>query len=191
MTSRTHDVFAFASLVTVAVNYPPASLNMSTLVVSLIGNIVGSLLPDIDQATNRLWDLLPAGNLLGRVFRKLFLSHRTLSHSFLGIFLVHKLLWWLLPKILNPDYLNIDLIYYSVMIGFISHLFLDLFTEEGLPLLFPIKWKFGIPPIHHWRIKTGKAFEKYIVFPGIIAYSLWFAFSNQGKLIGILKLAVK
>lgn len=191
MTSRTHDVFAFATLVTVAVNYPPASLSTSTLVVSLVGNIVGSLLPDIDQATNRLWDLLPAGNLLGRVFRKLLLSHRTLSHSFLGIFLVHKLLWWLLPKILNPDYLNIDLIYYSVMIGFISHLFLDLFTEEGLPLLFPIKWKFGIPPVRPWRIKTGKAFEKFIIFPGIIVYSVWFVLNNQGRLVDILKLAIK
>lgn len=191
MTSRTHDVFALASLITVAAYCPPSSLNPSTLVVSLVGNIVGSLLPDIDQASNRLWDLLPAGNSLGKVFRKLFLSHRTLSHSLLGIFLVHKLLWWLLPKILNPNYLTIDLIYYSVMIGFVSHLFLDLFTEESLPLLFPIKWKFGIPPIRPWRIKTGKAFEKFIVFPGIIVYSVWFVLNNQGRLIDILKLAIK
>lgn len=188
MTSRTHGVFAFASLITVAAYYPSSSLNPSTLVVSLVGNIVGSILPDIDQATNRLWDLFPAGNSLGRVFRKLFLSHRTLSHSLLGIFLVHKLLWWLLPRILNPNYLNIDLIYYSVMIGFVSHLVLDLFTEEGLPLLFPIKWKFGIPPIRPWRIKTGKWFEKFVVFPGIIIYSIWFAISNQEELVRILKL---
>lgn len=187
MTSRTHDVFAFASLITIASYYPPSSLNPSTLVVSLVGNVVGSLLPDIDQASNRLWDLLPAGNSLGRIFRKLFLAHRTLSHSLLGIFLVHKLLWWFLPKILNPNYLNIDLIYYSAMIGFVSHLVLDLFTEEGLPLLFPVKFKFGFPPISSWRIKTGKWFEKLVVFPGIIIYSIWFAISNQAKFISIFK----
>ncbi len=72
MTSRTHDIFAFASLITVAANYPPLTLNAATLVTSLIGSVIGSLLPDIDQATNRLWDLLPAGNSLGKVFRKLY-----------------------------------------------------------------------------------------------------------------------
>lgn len=188
MTSKTHDIFAFASLVTVANYYPPASLNTGTLIVSLIGNIVGSLLPDIDQATNRLWDLLPAGNSLGRFFRKLLLSHRTLSHSFLGIYLAHLLLRWILPKLLNPVYINIDVVYWSVMIGFISHLVLDLFTEEGLPLFFPIKWKIGIPPIRGWRIKTGKAFEKFIVFPGIIVYTVWFLLNHQRSVIGILRL---
>lgn len=191
MTSRTHDIGAFASLVTVAVNYPPVTLNTITLIVSLVGNIVGSLLPDIDQSSNRLWDLLPTGDSLGRVFRKLFLSHRTLSHSFLGVFLVYKLLWWLLPKISNPNYLNITIIFYSVMIGFVSHLVLDFFTEEGLPLLFPIKFKFGFPPFKHWRIKTGKWFEKLVVFPGIIVYIIWFVGVNQERLIQILKLVVK
>lgn len=188
MTSRTHDVFAFSSLMTVSAYYPPSLLNTATLAVSLIGNIVGSLLPDIDQASNRLWDLLPAGNSLGRVFRKLFLSHRTISHSLLGIFLVYKLLWWVIPKIFNPNNLNSTIIIYSIMIGFISHLVLDLFTEEGLPLFFPIKWKIGFPPISSWRITTGKWFEKLVVFPGIIAYSFWFAFHNQEKLLGIIKL---
>lgn len=191
MTSRTHDVFAFASLITVAAYYPPSLLNPSTLALSLVGNIVGSLLPDIDQATNRLWDLLPAGDSLGRIFRKLFLAHRTLSHSFLGVFLVYKLLWWLLPKILNPNHLNITVILYATMIGFVSHLILDFFTEEGLPLFFPIKTKLGFPPISSWRITTGKWFEKLVVFPGIIVYSIWFAISNQEILARILKLVIR
>jgi len=65
MTARTHDVFAFASLITVAAIYPPNSLNLATLFTSLIGNVVGALIPDMDQATNRLWDLLPGGNFVG------------------------------------------------------------------------------------------------------------------------------
>lgn len=188
MLSRTHDIGAFAALLTVAAYHPPLFLNPSTLVVSLIGNIVGSLLPDIDQASNRLWDLLPAGNLLGKIFRKLFLAHRTLSHSLLGIFLVHQFLWWLLPKILNQNNLNITLIYYSLMIGFVSHLFLDFFTEEGLPLFFPIKARIGFPPISSWRIKTGKWFEKLVVFPGIIGYCVWLTINNQEKFVSIFKL---
>lgn len=135
--------------------------------------------------------MLPAGNFVGKIFRKLFIAHRTLSHSFLGVFLVHKLLWWLLPKLLNPDSINIELIYYAIIIGFVSHLALDFFTEEGLPLLFPIKLKFGFPPFKHWRIETGKWFEKFVVFPGIIVYIIWFVGVNQERLIRILKLVVK
>lgn len=190
MTSRTHDVFAFASLVTVAVYHPPSSLNLVTLILSLVTNIIGSLLPDIDQATNRLWDLLPAGNSLGKVFRKLFLSHRTITHSLLGIFLINKLFLWLLPKIFNQS-IDVKIVYFALMIGYVSHLFLDLFTEEGLPLFFPIKTKIGFPPIASLRIKTGKIFEKLFVFPAIIVYTVWFAYQNQGKLISILKMVVK
>src|SRR3989338_7333367 len=83
MTARTHDAFAFASLLTVAVLFPPASLNLVTLVGGIVANIIGSLIPDMDQASNRLWDLLPAGDHLGKIFRRLFLKHRTLSHSLL------------------------------------------------------------------------------------------------------------
>ena len=191
MTSRTHDVFAFASLVTVATYYPPATLNLTTAVSCLVGNIVGSLLPDIDQASNRLWDLLPGGNLIGKYLRKIFLSHRTISHSLLGVFLINKILLWLVPKILNPGFIIIELVHASIMIGFISHLLLDSFTEEGLPLFFPLKWKFGFPPIKQWRIETGKWFEKFVVFPAIIVYSLFFIGNNQEKLTAILKLIVK
>jgi len=191
MTSRAHDVFAFASLVTIAATYPPASLNVTTGISCLIGNIIGSLLPDIDQASNRLWDLLPGGNLVGKIFRKLFLGHRTISHSIIGIFLISKFLLWLLPKILNPDFINTEIVYYSVMIGFISHILIDSFTEEGIPLFFPIKLKIGFPPIASWRIKTGKWFENLVVFPGIIVYILWFVIQKQTALAGILRLALK
>lgn len=191
MTSRTHDLFAFASLLTVASYNPPVSLNLLTGVTCLVGNIVGSLLPDVDQASNRLWDLLPGGDSLGRVFRKLFLAHRTVSHSVLGLFLMAKVLGWLLPKLLNSGFVGINLIYCSIMIGYISHLLLDGFTEEGLPLFWPIPWKIGFPPIASWRIKTGKWFEKLVVFPGIIAYIVFFV-SNNGEMVrNLLKLVVK
>lgn len=178
MTSRTHDLFAFASLVTFASYFPPKNLNSITAVTSLVANIVGALIPDLDQASNRLWDLLPAGNFFGRLLRRLFLSHRTISHSILGYYLLHHLLLYLLPKILNPQYVDINLVHVSVIIGFVSHMFLDLLTEEGIPLFFPIKLKIGFPPIKSWRIKTGKWFEKYIVFPAIFLYLIYFAINK-------------
>ena len=91
MTARTHDAFAFAGLITVATHFPPTSLNLTTLFAAVVGNIVGSLIPDMDQASNRLWDLLPAGDHLAKIFRRLFLKHRTLTHSFLGVFLIFNI----------------------------------------------------------------------------------------------------
>jgi hypothetical protein len=54
------------------------------------------------------------------------------------------------------------------MIGFLSHIIMDMFTREGVPLFFPIPWKFGIPPIAKLRMKTGSLLEKGIVFPGLM-----------------------
>lgn len=191
MTSRTHDIFAFASLITVAANYPPLTLNAATLITSSVGSVIGSLLPDIDQASNRLWDLLPAGHVFGRLLKKLFLHHRTISHSLLGIFLVDKILNWVLPKVLNPNFINVQIVFWALMIGYLSHLLLDFFTEEGIPLLFPLKIMVGFPPIPSWRIKTGKWFEKFVVFPLIIFYLVWFVGNNSGKIVEILRLVVR
>jgi len=52
MTSRTHDAFAFASLITVAAFFPPEKLNVATLVISVIGADIGALIPDMDGGTD-------------------------------------------------------------------------------------------------------------------------------------------
>ncbi|OGD05975.1 hypothetical protein A3H89_00655 [Candidatus Amesbacteria bacterium RIFCSPLOWO2_02_FULL_48_11] len=188
MTARTHDLFAFASLVTVSAYYPPDSLNLATLFAALVGCVIGSLIPDMDQATNRLWDLVPGGDYAGRVFRPLFLGHRNLSHSLLGTYLIYQLLNWLLPRFLNSVFIDPQIVLSAVMVGFVSHLLADGLTEEGLPLFFPFKLKIGFPPISSWRITTGRWFEKLVVFPGLVLYLFFFARSNQDQLVRILKL---
>jgi len=191
MTARTHDAIAFASLVTIATLSPPNSLNIPTLGAALVGNIVGSLIPDMDQASNRLWDLLPMGEHLGKIFRKIFLSHRTLSHSLLGLFLIANVLYFLLPKFLNPNYVNAQTVFAAMMIGYISHLFADSLTKEGLPLLFPLKINIGIPPMKFLRITTGSWVENFLVLPGTAAYIFWFIGKNQTQIIEIIKLVTK
>jgi len=170
---RTHEVYAFGALLTVVMYLGPSEINGVTILAVMVANLVGALLPDIDQATNRLWDMLPGGNLIGKILKNLFLSHRTITHSIVGVVLVYKGLGWLVPKILNPEFVNIDLVIMAVMIGYLSHLVMDGLTEEGLPLLFPIKKKFGFPPIRSWRIKTGKWFENWVIFPLGIVYLIW------------------
>lgn len=191
MTARTHDAIAFASLVTIATFYPPSSLNLPTVFISIVGNIVGALIPDIDQASNRLWDLLPAGNFLGRVLKRLFLKHRSLTHSILGVYLLYRILDWFLPKILNSGYVDINIIFASIMIGYISHLLADSLTKEGLPLLFPFGIRFGFPPFSALRITTGKWIENFIILPGTAAYLLWFIGRNQNQILTIIRLLTK
>lgn len=188
MTGRTHDAMAFACLVTIATLNPPESLNVATMGAAIIANIVGGTLPDIDQASNRLWDLLPGGNYLGKIFKNLFLGHRTLTHSFLGVFIVFNLFQLIFLKIFNPEYINGQLIFASFMIGYISHLFGDIVTKDGLPLLFPLKISFGIPPLKFLRIKAGGFLENFVILPGIAAYIFWFIGHFQSEVISLIML---
>jgi membrane-bound metal-dependent hydrolase YbcI (DUF457 family) len=184
--SRTHNLIAFASLVAAAVYYPPSKLTLATLIVALIANVVGSLLPDIDQASNHLWDMLPGGDGLGKILKRIFLGHRTLSHSLLGVFIVYKIVYWLLPKIFNSNFIDYKIVALSLLIGYISHLLADGITEEGLPLLFPIKHKFGFPPIKALRMKTGHWMENWVGFPGVIIYLGWLIINHWKILMGII-----
>lgn len=188
MTARTHDIIAFASLLTIAVYSPPQQLNITTATVALVGSVIGALAPDLDQATNRLWDLLPAGNFFGEILRKIMLHHRTISHSLVGIILFFLILSFLVPIILNPSYINTDIVTFSIMIGFISHIAADMFTKDGIPLLFPLPFKIGIPPFETLRIPTGKFVEKYIIFPAVLVYIFWLATNKKEVLLALVKL---
>lgn len=188
MTGRTHDAIAFASLITISAINPPGSVNIATASAAIVGNIVGATLPDIDQATNRLWDLLPGGDLTGKIVGKIFLGHRNLTHSLLGLFLVYKALGVILPAFLNPQYVDANIVYAAMMIGYVSHLAADSVTKEGLPLLFPSKLHFGFPPFAALRITTGKWVENLIILPGTAAYIFWFIGNHHADIISLLKL---
>lgn len=187
MTARTHDAFAFASLVTVAAYNPPAFLNLPTLFAAIIGNNIGALIPDMDNAGNRLWDLLPAGDLLGKVFRRIFYKHRTLSHSLLGAYIIYRLLAWILPKFLNPSFIDPQIVLAGIMIGYISHLIADSLTKEGLPLFFPLRFEIGFLPIKALRIKTGGWIEKLVIYPGVWVYLVLFIVQNNERLVESLR----
>lgn len=188
MTGRTHDAIAFASLITAAAFFPPEHLTLTTLVFAVVGADIGGMLPDIDQAGNKLWELLPSGNKVGRIFRRVFYKHRTLTHSAIGIIAIYNLLDYFLPKILNSDFVDPQVILASIMIGYYSHLASDALTEEGIPLLFPINASFGFPPVRSWRIKTGQWFENFVAFPSVWIYIIWFIHEKKDVLIHILKL---
>lgn len=187
MTARTHDLFAFAFLTTAVAVVPPPSITLPTLFVSLVANVVGGLIPDLDQASNKLWDLLPGGNFTGNILRHLLLGHRTISHSLLGGFLLFKFLDFALPRIFNGHYVDHHFVLFSIMLGFASHLFADSLTKEGIPLFFPLGIKVGIPPIKFLRVTTDSWVEHIVVLPLVLLFVGYIFINNQVVFLNLFK----
>ncbi|TSC94239.1 MAG: Membrane protein containing DUF457, transmembrane [Candidatus Berkelbacteria bacterium Athens1014_28] len=150
-------------LLTSSSNYQPA-----TFFAVIVASYLGSLIPDADDAGADIWHTLPLGHTAGKITDP-FLKHRNISHSLIGILIFCLILFWILK--LMPSYWGISTFFVliSSTIAYASHLFADMFTIEGIPLLWPWKRKFGIPPkpFDGIRIETGKWFENLIIFPAV------------------------
>jgi len=143
-------------------------------IILLFSTILGASAPDLDTPTGGLWQKIPAGSIIGRLVHPVFIGgHRHLSHSFIGMGLFVFLFYLLIniPLFHNSQFmiLNSANLMLAFIIGYASHLLADSFTEEGVPLLFPIVYHFGIPPnpFQKVRIKTGHWFENLIVYPAV------------------------
>lgn len=187
MTGRTHDLAAFTVLGIVALSHPLPHMTLATGLVAIGANLVGGIAPDIDQPTAPFWRNLPVGRYFGKVFHMLAGGHRFLSHSLLGI-AIFGFGWHFILQVLTPSFphLNMDVIWWAFMIGFVSHLVMDMFTKEGVPWLLPIPVKFGIPPIKLFRITTGHVVEKFVVFPGLLLFNGVFYYMNYTALLHML-----
>ncbi len=181
MTGRTHDLAAFTALSYIVASKQLPEITLATALVSLSANFIGGLTPDIDQPTADLWHRLPAGSIIGRVLSPLLGGHRFISHSLLGILLFGLGARYLLQVIGTVLLVNMHYVWYAFMIGYISHLIMDTFTHEGVPWLFPLPLKIGIPPIKLLRIKTGGLIEKAVVFPLLLVTNIYiyYVYHNQ------------
>jgi membrane-bound metal-dependent hydrolase YbcI (DUF457 family) len=192
MTARTHDLAAATALAVLVLAYAPAPLRLSTVLVALLANQLGGITPDIDQPTAPLWRNLPEGHFVGRFFGKLLGGHRFVSHSLLGL----ALFGWLsnlLLHFLHPimSHVDITLVWYAFLIGYISHLVMDTLTKEGVPWLLPIPFKFGAPPLRRFRVTTGKAVETLMVLPGLLAFDIWLCMSHYDRFAVMLRHIVR
>lgn len=112
---------------------------------------VGSLFPDIDQKGSTISRQLP---ILAKTFGAKC-RHRGFTHSLLFMSILTLILGIVL-------YLcDFNIILFTIAFGFIagniSHLILDLLTEDGIELFFPCKINFKIG-----FINTGSKVEKFI-----------------------------
>ena len=187
MTARTHDLAALVAFTVYCIIVPPAGMTVSTVLVALLANQIGGIVPDIDQPTAPFWRNLPVGRYFGRVFGAVVGGHRFLCHSVAGLvafgFLSKVLLEFvhpLMPKI------TVEFVWIGFMIGMLSHLVMDTLTKEGVPWLLPLPYKFGLPPVRRLRITTGKNIENFVVLPLLVIILIWLFANHYNQMLDIV-----
>lgn len=184
MTGRTHDVAAFTALVAVFVSMPQVpNMSIATAFAAFGANFIGGLFPDIDQKTSDFWDNFRLGPFVARLVTPALGGHRNISHSFVGVVLIGTLLHFLLLLLSKIVLIDMQIVWCSFMIGVLSHILTDMPTKAGVPLLWPLPWKFGIPPIKAFRIESGKFVENFIFFPGFLLLSGYLLYTHQDKIL--------
>jgi inner membrane protein len=187
MTGRTHDLAAFSALSLIVATQNIPQMSLATVIVAVSANLIGGLTPDIDQPTAELWHKIPAGTVIGKILYPLLGGHRFISHSVVGVILFGFGAHFLLDVIHSVLLVDMGVVWWSFMIGYVSHLVLDTFTRDGVPWLFPIPMKMGIPPLKHLRIKTGGSIEKSIVFPLLMVFTAYVYYANYARFVDFFK----
>lgn len=191
MTGRTHDLVAFTALNYAFVVTPLIDMSLATALTAFTMNMVGGLAPDIDQSTAALYRRVRGGSYLGKVVAPLIGGHRFLSHSLIGVALFGIGMKFVLGLVGNVLIVNMDIVWWAFMIGFVSHLIADTFTRDGVPWLFPIPIRFGIPPLKALRFKTAGVVEKSFVFPILIIINGYLIYMNYGKFLDFIRHYIK
>jgi membrane-bound metal-dependent hydrolase YbcI (DUF457 family) len=187
MTGKTHQIIGLGGGLTYYLANTEPQYNPATFAAVLVFSCLGALLPDIDQPTSKLWHYLPFGHVAAELSDP-FLEHRNITHSLLGVAIIGLGLHFLLGFF--PSYWGIDTqtVFWATIIAYLLHLFADMFTNEGIPLLFPYHRFFGLPPkpFNGARIATGKWFENLIIFPIVALYLIILFATNYNNLKIIL-----
>lgn len=191
MTGRTHDLVAFTAMSFIVATQSIPQMSLATAFVAFSANMIGGLAPDIDQSTGTLWKRIRLGSFFGKLLSPIFGGHRHISHSILGIIFFGVLSGLFLVLSSNVLIVNSEIVWWSFMIGVISHLIADTFTHDGVPWLFPIPVKLGIPPIKALRFHTGSFIEKGIIFPGLILLNFYIFYAYHKEIIDFLKHGIR
>lgn len=187
MTGKTHQILGGVAGMTYFLSCAPDTYSPATFGAVIIFNYIAALLPDIDQPNGKLWHYLPFGHTVGKLSDPL-LEHRNITHSILGAAIVSVGFYYLFK--IFPTYwgINTHFVFVAAMISYSFHLFADMWTNQGIPILFPYHRFFGLPPkpLDGFRIATGKWFENLIIFPIITIYLVVFVLLNLNSIKSIL-----
>lgn len=153
--------------------------------------VVAAWLPDVDnprstlgnglsRRKNRLlnavtrpisWALRTASFFLVRV-----VGHRTLTHSLLGLGIFTGIAWLLLGGYPN--------LFVALVVGCASHIVADALNTPGVPLLWPLGWRFRLLP---GGIRSGGAAE-FVVALAVMAFAGYALYSVHPALRGVVGL---
>lgn len=158
------------------------AMAFGTVAVAVVAAFLGGMVPDLDESGAQFWRRMPAGagSILGKMVAPVFGSHRFVTHSLLGLGLFGWGVGWVLGR--TGGFLLVDqnIVWWAAMLGFGSHLVADALTKEGIPLLWPLPAKFGIPPFKMLRISTGGWMEK-VYFVGLLAANAWVVSNHYSR----------
>lgn len=146
MNYRTHKIGGTCSGIIVSAllfSNNPNLISLCSSILMIIGANLGSILPDIDKPTSKIgrkFLIKPLSTLIHKKY-----GHRTITHSVLVSLIV-------LSGLIASSYIFRGIFFYlysnfiiGVSIGYLSHLFLDFLTVQGIPLFYPfIKKKYRI-----------------------------------------------
>lgn len=126
-------------------------LHVSNIYLFILVACFVALLPDIDDASSKLGR---KHKIISRIF-----SHRGILHSIFPPLILYLLF----------NFLNYNTIALGILIGYLSHLFIDAFTLQGINFLHPFS-SFRISGF----IRTGKLLELilFLIFIGLDAFYL-------------------
>lgn len=188
MTGRTHDLAAFTALNALFVSLPLQDMGLATLVVAVGANFIGGLAPDLDQSTSSLWKQVRGGKILAVLLSPLLGGHRLISHSLLGVVIAGAVSDYFLGAIDQILIIDRTIVWIAFMAGLVSHIIADALTKEGIPLLFPLPFSIGLPPIKRLRITTGKLLEKSFIYPGLMILNGYWFYAYSAKYLDFLRL---
>lgn len=187
MTGKTHQILGITSGLSCLLTISSPTYGPATLASVLVGSHLMALLPDLDQPAAQIWNSFPFGHTVGRLSDP-FLKHRNISHSILGMIIVGLLLHFILQHF--PQYwgINLNIVFTACLVAYGSHLLADMFTSEGIPLLYPIHNMIGIPPkpFDGIRILTGEWFENLVIFPLLNLILVLFVYINWQSIRSVL-----
>jgi membrane-bound metal-dependent hydrolase YbcI (DUF457 family) len=136
--------------------------------------VLSSTLPELDHEGSEIGSLFP---FISRRLSRRF-GHRTVTHSFVGLSafgLMISPLWLFFPEL-----------WWACLLGYFSHILLDVFAPKGVLWFWPSLVPAGFGTA---RVKTGSAGESVMLVVFIALSFLIYPISNVGAL-GALRSAI-
>lgn len=162
MTAEGHLIFAIASAIFAKRAELTPILASADWWHIVPATLLTCLLPDIDHPRSFLGQRLKwLSYPIARVF-----GHRGFTHSLLAVGGGVALLQMKLPS----DWLLPADVFQGMVLGYLSHIAADMLTPAGVPLLWPCRWRFGLPLL---RSQKGNQLERALCL-ALVGYAIWF-----------------